>query len=275
LKKFAEEMESTKHSKRQKFKNVLKLFGFVFLMVIFITLLVIYQTNFGANHNLWQASLREWAEYLAFGQISGFVFNLAARQSPTLIILVVFGICSPGFVMFFLYFVFQTDVVQLWVGFLHFRLGLSCCKRFAKEDTITGTDSGATGSSHGSSGSAGSNDIFGSVETLNHKKSHTLSESAVTQTVVMSSFDDGNKLSGQIIAPPLPVSYARGSREKRNTLFKGFSQPAKGRKTRSPSSPPQSYVSEADCDPPNSGVEMVQMGLIMEILEDEDEGKIE
>jgi hypothetical protein len=278
LKKFADEMESTKSNFGTKFKNVLKLFGFVFLMVFFILFLIIYQLNFGANYSKWAKALTAWGEWRLFSGLSGGDLQIASRQSPSLIILVVFGVCSPGIVMFLLYFVFQTDVLQLWIGLLHFKLGLSVCSRFAKEDTMTGTDSGATGSSHGSSGSAGSSDIFGSVETLTNKKSHTYSEgTAVTQTLVISSLDEApNSPTSTAFALPSGASVvSKASKEKRKTLFKGFSEPSKQSKSGMRARTSSPVRSSAGMETSPSGlqdVEMAQMGLILEIA-DETQGE--
>jgi hypothetical protein len=251
LKKFNDQMEDRHAGLVIKLKNVIKLFGFVLLMILFIILLIVNQVYMEGNRSKWARQLMSWAEiYLMVGDPE--ILPISGQISPTRVLLTVFGFCSPGFVMFVLYFLSSSDLYKLWFGLLS--KYFPCCKclsKWAKEDTITGSnnDGSYSDDSTNNSNKSTNQDIFTALthEALRGKKGKeesaaaqsdaTATNDATTQannnlvsnlTLVLNSGEgDGSRgpISPQNSTPSTSLrlmSFGPQRQDKRTKLFRGF-----------------------------------------------------
>eukprot|EP00461_Guttulinopsis_vulgaris_P000928 UN00928 len=132
-----------------------KLFGFVFLMFVTIGIVLGYCLYRISLQGQWESDLKVYEKCLVTA-LRPETCKLASRMNPDVIIVGLFVYISPGILMFILYFLLTNDLWRLWIGLLHYRLGLTIFSTFALEDTTDGTGSSA-GSSSGKSSSGGSN----------------------------------------------------------------------------------------------------------------------
>jgi hypothetical protein len=295
LKKFNQQLEKSS-TIWFKFQQILKLFGFVFLMIPLILFTAIHVVYVANDAPLWKESLTTWGEIYVLTGVVDFV-KVEHRMAPGRILLTMFGFCSPGIVMGLLYFVFSTDILQLWCGLFYWTCGCTCgfVQKWAKEDTVTGSNSGSSGS-HGSSGSNGSTDIFSMDKLTKDKRigdsvsdtsgvsgltlnvSSALGTSGVGHTNSGTTFDDYSAnthtavfSSSQPNSPGNSATTSKAAMEKRKTLFKGFKNtsmvPEKKNK-------PQRTVSRPDDDgPPPSNRD--ETGAVIELVAlGEEQGEI-
>jgi hypothetical protein len=233
LKKFNEGIDKSA-SKWFKAQQVLKVFGFVLLVIPFITLLVVRTAIIASSSPGWTDAQNRWGEDLL---LSSGGYNILTglpvsdhplkRVSIGFIGMSVFALASPGFMMFILYFLLSTDIMGLWAGLFYYKLGLNCCHRFAKEDTNTGSDASTDSASKGSSSqgstgkTAGSSDLFGGswfVLTKRGQENATQSHSDVNSGII--SNPGSSAPSNGSSAPVLPHSSA----PRKGQLFKGFTK---------------------------------------------------
>jgi hypothetical protein len=229
LKKFQDSMEKSK-SFWFKFSQALKLFGFALLMLMFIIIYVIFEITITNGKDGWDDALQRWGESLMTNYTgTATIPPITDRFPPSMIILTVFGFCSPGFFMFLLYFCFSSEIYGLWFGVLHFKLGLTWFKSLAREDTVTGTgSSGSGGSSNGSSAGTGkksnttTTDLLTSGETALKTRRHA--ESIPRAPENLEPLPTASSASA--ITPPAPKRNLNVNpveqQQKRTALFKGF-----------------------------------------------------
>jgi hypothetical protein len=231
LKKFQDQVDKSKNT-WFKAQQILKIFGFILLIIPFIALLIAREGVSGAKADAWSQAKVQWGEALLLGAQGINVFTklpvgeLTDRISVAFIIVTIFAVCSPGIMMFILYFLLSSDIYGLWAGVLAWKLGCTCCARFAKEDTNTGSDASGTSkgsSSGGSSGSAGSARTVGSSDLF----------SGTQLALTARARDNAITQRAETPAPahsPVPAATAPQNAEKRGQLFKGFTKPTQDHK---------------------------------------------
>jgi hypothetical protein len=249
LKKFNDGMDKSS-SKWFKLQQVLKVFGFVLLVIPFIVILIIRTSIMSSSADSWSRAREAWGIDLLLSPTGLNIFtNLPSQPLPTdrppvsFISLSVFGFNSPGFMMFILYFLLSTDIMGLWAGLFYRKLGMTCCQRFAKEDTNTGSDASTDSASQGSSSSgstgktAGSNDLFGGSWFVLTKRGQEKAAQSQSEADAKSS-TPGLLTGSSSSSIPNPQLAA----QRKGQLFKGFSKPTDNRRNRGFSQQPSSHV---------------------------------
>jgi len=278
LKKFQDEMEK-KQNTYLKLKYILKLFGFLFLLIPMLILLILRELVIAAKTDGWYNSQLQWGQYLILSPFGSHFFtgqvmtlNDVDHIAVGIVVMSVFAFTSPGIMMFLLYFLLSSDVYGLWFGIFYYTFGIQCCQRFAKEDTTTGSDASGSSGSHGSNsggssqGSAKTNqssDLFsGNIALTNRARGNAIQEGpSATGSVVSGS---GGSSTGESTGPQLlPKEQAKLAQVKKNQLFKGFTKQSNDHRSKTPRATSQSRddgdiemtgLNPLACGSPTSGV---------------------